>query len=110
MPSFRLGDLVDIIVEKYASKEKKIKIIGLRPGEKMHEELMIEGESLHSYETDDLLILQNAICTPYHVEYTTHSYASAKKLNGGNCHISNGSDIMSKEKLATFLVEKKIID
>jgi len=45
LPSMRIGDLADIFSERYG---KPIKIIGLRPGEKKHEDLVNESESVRT--------------------------------------------------------------
>lgn len=59
MPVIKLEDLayaiIDTVCEKHNinPKEVKIKEIGLRPGEKMYEELMTEQESVQSAEYED---------------------------------------------------------
>jgi FlaA1/EpsC-like NDP-sugar epimerase len=70
MPVVQLGNLVDIIIETYAEKyhykkeaiEKRI--IGLRPGEKMFEELMTESEAAVAFETNDMLIITPQLQMP----------------------------------------------
>ncbi len=70
MPVVQLGNLVDIIIETYAEKynykkeaiEKRI--IGLRPGEKMFEELMTESEAAVAFETNDMLIIPPQLQMP----------------------------------------------
>lgn len=50
LPSMRVGDLAQIFAEKY---NKPIKLIGLRPGEKKHEDLINESESIRTRLTKD---------------------------------------------------------
>jgi UDP-glucose 4-epimerase len=48
--AMRVGDLADIFSKKY---NKPIKIIGLRPGEKEHEDLINESESIRASSSYD---------------------------------------------------------
>jgi FlaA1/EpsC-like NDP-sugar epimerase len=48
-------------------KEIEIKYIGLRPGEKLYEELITEGEDVLSTECDDIVVLQPVECMPAEV-------------------------------------------
>jgi len=83
MPVIRLGDLVDVIIETFAEKyhykketiEKRI--IGLRPGEKMFEELMTESESAVGFETDDMLIIPPQLEMPS-INYSVSDYPNAR--------------------------------
>jgi len=53
IPSMRLMDLVKVI-----APEAKIKIIGARPGEKMHEALLTQDEARHTKELDNQFIIE----------------------------------------------------
>jgi len=70
MPVVKLEDLADVAMETYAQKygyktsEMEKKIIGLRPGEKMFEELMTEKEAEKAFETDDMLIIPPEVEIP----------------------------------------------
>lgn len=63
MPVIRLGDLADILIEetckKHAMKSDdiNIEVMGLRPGEKMFEELMTYDESREAWELKDMYII-----------------------------------------------------
>lgn len=65
MPVIKLMDLANEIIDDSAQKLKiasdsiSIEEIGLRPGEKMYEELMTEEESANALETDELFIVKN---------------------------------------------------
>ena len=54
IPSIKITDLADAI----APNVKK-KIVGIRPGEKLHEEMITETDSLHTYEFKDYYIILN---------------------------------------------------
>jgi len=53
MPAFFIGDLAKSLIQHYGNKNTSINIIGLRPGEKLHEELISEHEVYRSYVFND---------------------------------------------------------
>ena len=59
MPSFKLTDLVDVLIEEYGNENTNIIEIGTRPGEKIDEVLVSKYEvsSAFEYEEDYYLIL-----------------------------------------------------
>ena len=109
MPVVRLGDLADVILDKYTKKygykkqQIKKKIIGLRPGEKMFEELMIESEAEMAFETDDMLIIPPQLVLP-NIKFKVSDYKNAKhsKLKR---YVSRDVKPLSKEKIITLLFE-----
>lgn len=66
MPVVRIGDLARVVIENTAAREGfdpaavRIDIIGMKPGEKMYEELMTKEESQLALETDDMYIIPPA--------------------------------------------------
>jgi len=86
MPVVRLGDLVDVIIDTYAEKyhckketiEKRI--IGLRPGEKMFEELMTESEAAVAFETTDMLIIPPQLQMPS-LSFGVSDYPNARRCS-----------------------------
>jgi len=75
MPVIQLKDLVYVLT---LGKNVKRKTVGIRPGEKMHEELMTGMESLNAFETKDMLIVLPT--TPIKVghKYKLSDYPGAK--------------------------------
>jgi len=63
MDGLRIIDLAQAMIEEFAPtygfKPENIKIqeVGVRPGEKMHEELMTEDEASRSFESQDLYVI-----------------------------------------------------
>jgi len=109
MPVVRLGDLVDVIIETYAEKyhykkesiEKRI--IGLRPGEKMFEELMTESEASVGFETDDMLIIPPQLEMPS-ISYTVSDYPTARHCSVDR-YSSRDLKPVSKEEIKKLLFQ-----
>jgi FlaA1/EpsC-like NDP-sugar epimerase len=71
MPIVRLGDLAEVVIEEmvreYGIRERiDIEVIGVRPGEKMQEELMTNEEMKIALETDDMYILPSVFVDKCH--------------------------------------------
>jgi len=103
MPVVKLGDLADIIIEEYCKKfhykkdEIEKKIIGLRAGEKMFEELMTETEAALAYETDEMLIIPPQLELK-NIKFELKDYKDARysKLNR---YISKDVKPLSKKEI-----------
>ncbi|WCF07930.1 polysaccharide biosynthesis protein [Paenibacillus thiaminolyticus] len=65
MPVIKLDDLADVIIEETARRMNishfsiGVNEVGLRPGEKMYEELMTDEEAARALELPDMFIIQN---------------------------------------------------
>lgn len=60
LSSFKIIDLIDILKEKYHRKNK-IKIIGMRPGEKIDELMINYSEISRTYKYKDLFVIASSI-------------------------------------------------
>lgn len=85
LKSMRVVDLAELFSEVY---NKPVKVIGIRPGEKIHESLVNETESLRTIDT-----VQNYIIKPIHEDFV---YSDIFSYN-------SSSDIMSKNELFNYL-------
>lgn len=91
IPSMRIGDLAEIFSDLY---KKPIKITGLRPGEKKHEDLINESESIRTRKFGDYYIIRPAY------------YAG----NGDRFTYTSADNVMSKDQLLNHLMTLGIID
>lgn len=108
MPIIALKDLAEVIVEGECSKlninpsEIDIQEIGVRPGEKLYEELMTLEESHSAYETEDMFILPNSFLNK---NGFYDGYQKAKIAN----YTSNDKKGISKDMLKKLLKENNLI-
>ena len=93
LPSMKVGDLANIFAEKYG---KPIKIIGLRPGEKQHEDLINESEGVRTRITDDG---KNYVIGPAYIAGSGKAFT-----------YTSADDVMSSAKLFLHLDKLGIID
>ncbi|WP_019424722.1 SDR family NAD(P)-dependent oxidoreductase [Paenibacillus sp. OSY-SE] len=108
MPVIRLYDLADYIIKHEAAKINvstdciKIEEIGLRPGEKMYEELMTVEEAKHALETEDMFIIPNAFMKP-------HQYEGARRAKVRS-YSSHDVTPVNYEQLENLLLQAGLID
>ena len=63
-------------LETISNKKAKTKVIGLRPGEKLHEDMLAKTELDFTYEVSDINLLQ------IRPQYTNKTYQNWEKYNG----------------------------
>lgn len=64
MPAHSISDLVEVIQEQIPLNQRNQKIIGIRPGEKLHEALLSNAESARTIESGDYYIILPQINIP----------------------------------------------
>ncbi|OGF64183.1 hypothetical protein A2661_00355 [Candidatus Giovannonibacteria bacterium RIFCSPHIGHO2_01_FULL_45_24] len=109
MPAVRLADLAKAAVKHYApmfgkkSSEIKIKIVGRRAGEKIHEKLLADHELPRAFETKDMYILtphEKVVGEEYKEKYP------AKLIAAGNKSFSSEfAPKLSEDRLSALIKE-----
>jgi FlaA1/EpsC-like NDP-sugar epimerase len=88
LPAMRIMDLFEIFAEKY---NKKIKTLGIRPGEKVYEELVNDSEIYRTIKNNNHYVINN----------------SHQGINNDNTSIikryTSKSDVLSKKELKEYL-------
>lgn len=87
-------------------KKPEIVEIGVKPGEKLYEELMSDEEMHRSVETSKYFIVLPAFRDMYSFEY---NYDDVVSEDVTNPYISSEEPAMSVEELTDYLVTNKII-
>lgn len=108
MPIIKLGDLAEVIVESECKKmcidRKTVKIeeIGLRPGEKMFEELMTAQESMGAVEYDNMFAI-----LPHH-KLQDIDKIGIKRAQFGE-YSSHTEIPLTKLEISKMLIEAEVI-
>ncbi|WP_442602619.1 SDR family NAD(P)-dependent oxidoreductase [Paenibacillus sp. KN14-4R] len=107
MPVIHLNDLVNCIIQEYSQQigcdpaSITIDEIGLRPGEKMFEELMTEEEANIALELPEVFIIPNAFVG-------AHKYEGAAPVSD-HCYNSHNSVPISRGQLLELLVDNNLL-
>lgn len=108
IPSFKITDLIEILKEKYHSKNK-IKIIGVRPGEKIHELMINNSEIPRTYKFKNLYIISSSIQN-FQSEILPMYAKKGKLLNEKNIkEYSSENAILSKSDVVKIFKELGVI-
>jgi FlaA1/EpsC-like NDP-sugar epimerase len=99
LPAFKIVDLIEILKDKY-HKKNKVKIIGIRPGEKIHELMINESEVSRTYRYKNLFVIGSSIQGLY--GKTKPEYMKKGKLLNEKVmkEYSSEDAVISKEEIA----------
>lgn len=90
IPSMKVTDLAKAI-----APECEIEIIGIRPGEKLHEAMIMEDDARHTVEFDDYYVIQ-----PEFTWWKKEKHLEGKKLSDGFAYTSDSNtDWLTIEQL-----------
>jgi len=114
MPVVRIEDLAQCMISELAPKyghhpqDIEIEIIGVKPGEKLYEELMSDEETRRAIELQRYFSITPAFIGLYrHIEYDYPDIVSASVKKPYN---SNHEEPMEAETLRHFLYENNLLD
>ncbi|WP_191560591.1 polysaccharide biosynthesis protein [Metabacillus idriensis] len=100
MPVCKIMDIADILIEDSKLKDVEVKILGTRPGEKIHELLLSENESTTTVIFDDEYFV---ILPQIHIEGLKEHYSAYKNAKLESYNSSKG--LMSRDEVKAMLLK-----
>lgn len=114
MPVIRIKDLAEVMIEELAPKygyspaDINIETIGVKPGEKMYEELMNDEEIRRSWELERYFAVLPAFsCIDQDIAYR---YPDIKSDEVKCAYNSSNEKPLSKDKVKAFLIANDILE
>ena len=99
IPSMRMIDLA-----KSIAPDAKIEIVGLRPGEKMHESMISVDEALQTYDLGDRYMLEPMDLRNWNANHP--QYAQKERVPSDFSYTSaNNKDVLSIERMRSLLTD-----
>lgn len=98
IPSMNIMDLVEAIASGC-----KVEYLGIRPGEKLHEVLVSEDEARHTFELDEMFVIQ-----PVHPWWFAGNWSDGKPLPDGFRYTSDANSQWLAVEDLRVLVERLI--
>ena len=105
MKGIRIIDLAEAMIEELAEKPEdiEIKMVGVRPGEKLYELLMTEEEARHVEDKGNMFVLRPGITTPDIV------IMDAVGKSDGREYSSKSTTLLTKEEIKRMLHDKDLL-
>jgi FlaA1/EpsC-like NDP-sugar epimerase len=114
MPVIRIQDLAEVMIRElapaygHAPEGIRIEIIGVKPGEKMYEELMNQEETRRAWELELYFVVLPAFASLYgNIDYDYPNILVKDVSNPYNSAVENP---ISKEQLANFLKNNDLLE
>ncbi len=106
MPALRISDLADVMINtlapQYGHRPEEIEIqeIGIRVGEKIFEELLIDNELPNAFENDELVVSLGDVSNNVPMEKREYLKSMKPCIEGYN---SDTAELMTREEIIEFL-------
>ena len=105
--AYTIFDIKNALTEILGDYEEEI--VGVRPGEKMHETLINNEEIQYSWEHNDLYMITNPLYPMFHPNVINDTYKEIKKLDKFERYSSDLVEKIPKDELQQILKESGLL-
>lgn len=107
MPACKIIDLAKILIKQYGDESTRIEEIGIRPGEKLHEELVSKYEAPNTYKLSEeyyliLPTIEIKELNNYYDNFQLYEKVSFKVFDS-SLNLMNEKQILERLKLGNFI-------
>jgi UDP-N-acetylglucosamine 4,6-dehydratase len=104
LPSMKISDLIEVLMERIG-KQCSVEVVGIRPGEKIHELMINQAEVPRTYSFRNLFIINPSIINPW-IDKEENDLIKSEDIKPINMIEYNSKDsVISKEELKGILKE-----
>ncbi len=100
IPSYRIMD-----VAKAIAPECDINFVGVRPGEKIHEEMITETDALHTIEFDDYFVILPSFVPLWNINDFVNTFAGKPCPEGFRYNSGTNTEWLTVEELRALIYE-----
>ena len=110
VPKLRAYNIIDvkIALDELIHKSKE-EIVGIRPGEKLHETLINSDEMRYAWELDEMYLLANPFFPSFSDKNIMKIYPNAKKITNQESYSSNNVPKISPEELKKIILSSSLL-
>ena len=105
--AYTISDIKEALSEIFGDYGEEI--VGIRPGEKMHETLINNDEIRYSWEYKDLYMITNPLYPMFHPNIINDTYQGIKKLDKFERYSSDLVEKIPKDELKQILKESELL-
>ncbi|MEM2159929.1 MAG: SDR family NAD(P)-dependent oxidoreductase [Candidatus Nitrosotenuis sp.] len=107
MRAYNIMDLKDALSDLLDGYGEEV--IGIRPGEKLHEVLISEDEIRHSWEYNGMYLITNPLYPLFHVSKINDTYQGIKKVEKIKDYSSNTVEKISRTELKEMIKQSGLV-
>ena len=88
----------------------KSEIVGIRPGEKLHETLIDKDEMRYGWEYNNMYMIANPFYPMFHGKQIEKAYKGIKKIKKSESYSSDKVKKLSKKEIITTLKKSELLN